>query len=46
LLQITGDEGARAVIQRHANEVRLVDCEDPGILSDIDTQADLRMGNR
>jgi molybdenum cofactor cytidylyltransferase len=41
LLQLTGDEGARAVLQRHASEIQFVDCDDAGILRDIDTRDDL-----
>lgn len=42
LLQLTGDEGARAVVLRHASEIQFVHCEDEGILRDIDTQEDLK----
>jgi len=42
LLAIQGDEGAREVVKRHANECRLIACDDdPGILRDIDTRNDL-----
>lgn len=41
LLEVQGDEGARAVIKRHANAVEVVECDDPGILRDIDSRADL-----
>lgn len=41
LLNLTGDEGARSVIERHSRDVGIVDCDDPGILRDIDTAADL-----
>lgn len=41
LLNLTGDEGARSVIGRHPRDVGIVDCDDPGILRDIDTAADL-----
>ena len=41
LLKLDGDEGARSVIARHAPDVEIVDCDDPGILRDIDTAADL-----
>ncbi len=41
LLELTGDAGARGVLTRHAPEVEAVDCDDPGILRDIDTRADL-----
>lgn len=41
LTQLTGDEGARSVLKRHAHEIRLLPCDDAGILADIDTPADL-----
>lgn len=45
LLALTGDEGARSVVRRHAAEVVEVECYDPGILRDIDTREDLRDRN-
>ncbi|MBI3526744.1 MAG: nucleotidyltransferase family protein [Betaproteobacteria bacterium] len=41
LLRLAGDEGARSVIGRHPRDLDIVDCNDPGILRDIDTAADL-----
>lgn len=41
LLALDGDTGARAVLERHAGEVRLIDCGDPGVLHDIDRPTDL-----
>lgn len=41
LTQLRGDTGARAVLQRHANEIVRVDCDDPGVLLDIDLKTDL-----
>lgn len=42
LMAITGDEGAREVVQRHAKACCLIACDDdPGILRDIDTPDDL-----
>lgn len=41
LEQLTGDEGARAILKRHAHEIKLLECGDAGILADIDTPADL-----
>ena len=42
LLAIRGDEGAREVVRRHADECELIACDDdPGILRDIDTREDL-----
>lgn len=40
LLGLEGDEGARSVVQRHAQDIEVIDCEDPGILRDIDTPGD------
>lgn len=39
LLALTGDQGARAILKAHAPTVVSVD--DPGVVSDIDTVADL-----
>lgn len=42
LMAITGDEGAREVVRRHAGACCLIACDDdPGILRDIDTPDDL-----
>jgi len=42
LLEVRGDEGARAVIKRHTDDSLLIPCDDdPGILRDIDTRADI-----
>ena len=41
LLALTGDSGARAVIDRHRDALRLVECDDPGVLLDVDAKEDL-----
>jgi molybdenum cofactor cytidylyltransferase len=41
LVALSGDTGARAVLERHRGEVVLVDCADPGVLADIDRREDL-----
>jgi molybdenum cofactor cytidylyltransferase len=42
LLAVQGDEGAREVVKRHADDCLLIACDnDPGILRDIDTRADI-----
>lgn len=41
LENLQGDEGARAIVKRYANNVCLLACEDAGILKDIDTPQDL-----
>jgi molybdenum cofactor cytidylyltransferase len=42
LMALEGDEGARSVIQRHANVMRLIEVDDDGITRDIDRPEDLR----
>jgi molybdenum cofactor cytidylyltransferase len=41
LLNLEGDQGARSVIARHPHDLEIVDCDDRGILRDIDTRSDL-----
>lgn len=41
LLRLSGDNGARTLIERHRDAVTLVDCDDPGTILDIDRRADL-----
>lgn len=41
LLALSGDQGARAVLDRHRDAVRLLEFDDPGIILDIDRKADL-----
>jgi molybdenum cofactor cytidylyltransferase len=40
LSALSGDEGAKAILARH--QVTLIAAEDPGVVRDIDTPADLR----
>jgi molybdenum cofactor cytidylyltransferase len=42
LHKLNGDEGARSVIVRHPGDLELLDCDDAGIVRDIDTRADLQ----
>jgi molybdenum cofactor cytidylyltransferase len=42
LIRLTGDDGARTILRDHAEHVRRLACEDPGILTDIDTPTDLQ----
>lgn len=42
LLALDGDQGARAVMERHRADLRLIECEDPGALYDIDRKSDLK----
>jgi molybdenum cofactor cytidylyltransferase len=41
LLAIEGDQGAREVLRAHQADILRLECQDPGILKDIDTPADL-----
>ncbi|PPC88066.1 MAG: hypothetical protein CTY37_02050 [Methylotenera sp.] len=45
LESLKGDEGARSIIKRYSDEVTLFACDDAGILTDIDTPADLNPNN-
>lgn len=42
LLALTGDEGARGLLARHAPLMQLFEVNDPGCLLDVDTPADLQ----
>ncbi|MCZ7563657.1 MAG: nucleotidyltransferase family protein [Burkholderiales bacterium] len=41
LAALAGDAGAREILRRDRAQVRLVTVDDPGVLRDVDTQADL-----
>ena len=41
LLALRGDQGARDLLARHATQLVLLPVEDPGILTDVDTPADI-----
>lgn len=41
LTRLDGDRGARVLLERHAQSLVRVDCDDPGVLRDIDTLTDL-----
>lgn len=38
---LTGDAGARSVMQAHRGELVVIECADPGVVYDIDRKADL-----
>lgn len=40
LLALSGDSGARVVVQRNQNELQLFESDDPGVLFDIDRRQD------
>ncbi len=42
LYELAGDHGAREVFESHADAVRLIQSDDPGILEDVDTTTDLQ----
>jgi molybdenum cofactor cytidylyltransferase len=41
LLALTGDRGGRELLRAAGDRLHLVDCDDPGVLADIDTPAEL-----
>jgi molybdenum cofactor cytidylyltransferase len=41
LLGLSGDRGARALLERHRDKIRLIECDDSGVLLDVDARADL-----
>ena len=41
LLELQGDEGARALLRLHAGKVETIPCDDPGIVRDIDRLDDI-----
>jgi molybdenum cofactor cytidylyltransferase len=41
LLALDGDQGARAVLDRHRDRVQLIECDDSGILFDVDRKSDI-----
>jgi molybdenum cofactor cytidylyltransferase len=42
LLALDGDQGARSLIERHPDALRLIECEDAGVLYDIDRKTDIQ----
>ena len=45
LALLTGDAGARSLIERNADCVTWIDVDDPGVLRDVDTPGDLAPGS-
>jgi molybdenum cofactor cytidylyltransferase len=43
LLALSGDAGAKSVIQSYQKQIQIVDCDDPGVLQDIDKPEDLNL---
>lgn len=41
LVALQGDQGARRLIERHRQRLRLLRCDDPGTLQDVDLPTDL-----
>lgn len=46
LLSLTGDQGARSILQRNAAQITRLEVADPGILQDIDTREDAQRLSR
>jgi len=42
LVRLRGDEGARGIVARERERLVLIVVDDPGVLADVDTPADLR----
>ncbi len=45
LIKLDGDAGARDIVAAHRSEIVLIDCDDPGVLLDIDRPEDLPRGS-
>lgn len=43
LLALDGDQGARAIIEKHRDALRLIACDDAGVLYDIDRRSDVTL---
>jgi molybdenum cofactor cytidylyltransferase len=41
LFALEGDQGARMILERHHDSLKLIECDDSGILHDVDTPLDL-----
>lgn len=41
LLELDGDSGARDVVKRHRSDVLYLECDDPGVVYDIDQKSDI-----
>jgi molybdenum cofactor cytidylyltransferase len=46
LIALDGDQGARALLERHRSALKLVECGDPNVLYDIDRKSDLAAKQR
>ena len=46
LLALSGDAGARQILEQHASQICRLDCDDPGILLDIDVPSDFADSRR
>lgn len=44
LMALAGDTGAKAILEQHRDAIVLVECDDPGVLLDIDERTDLEPG--
>ena len=45
LAALSGDAGARDILTARSNELTQIDCDDPGVLHDIDRRNDLARGS-
>lgn len=44
LLALDGDQGARTILERHRDSLKLLDCADPGVIYDVDRKSDIGRG--
>lgn len=42
LMNLQGESGARIIIENNQNNVTRIDCDDPSVLADVDTPADIK----
>ena len=42
LTRLSTDDGARGILDRHKDDIRLIECDDPGVLYDIDRASDIQ----
>lgn len=41
LIALDGDQGARAILEKHRDSLKLIECDDRGVLYDIDRKIDV-----
>jgi molybdenum cofactor cytidylyltransferase len=41
LMALTGDSGAKKLLEKYSSQIQRLDCDDPGVVRDIDVPSDL-----